>query len=110
MTMSRFERQLREDRVLRNAAKALFRADFDRIRTEMKARPLGRRAAARVKDGAAELLDSAQEKAGDNVGIVALLLGAIGLWFARNPILEALGLAANEDAEGDPQPPNGDET
>lgn len=108
--MRDLERQLREDRVLRDAAQALVKADVDRVREEMKAKPLGRRAVARVQDGAAELLESAREKTGDNLGIVALLLGAVGLWFARNPILAALGDSDDTDGDQDTQPPNGEES
>lgn len=106
--MSKLERQLREDRLLRNAAQALFKADVDRVKGDLEQKTIGKRALARAQDGAAELLENAQAKAGDNIGIVALLGGAIALWFARNPIL---GLFSGEEAEEDdtPQPPMGDD-
>lgn len=109
--MGKLERQLRQDRHLRDAARALVDADLDRVRSEFKAKPLGRRAIGRLQDGAAELLDSAQSKAGDNIGIVALLLGAIGLWFARNPIMALFGDGTTDDQgeQAPPQPPMGDE-
>jgi hypothetical protein len=107
--MADLERQLREDRVLRDAAQALFKADIDRVKTDLEEKTIGKRALDRTMDGAAELLYTAKAKAGDNIGIVALLLGAVALWFARNPILALFSgdAATNEDAH---QPPTEHET
>ncbi len=103
------ERQLREDRLLRDSAKALFLADVDRIKADFEAKTLGKRAFDRAKDGASELLESAQAKAGDNVGIVALLFGAVALWFARHPVLSAF--AGNDgDEQDESYPHTGEET
>ncbi|UIP05850.1 hypothetical protein LY632_09030 [Erythrobacter sp. SDW2] len=107
--MSNLERQLREDRVLRNAAHALFKADIERVKTDLEEKTVGKRALDRARDGAAELLDNAQAKVGDNIGIVALLFGAIALWFARNPIMAMFTGEAGEE-DDTPQPPMGDDT
>lgn len=107
--MSNLERQLREDRILRDAAQALFKADIDRVKADLEEKTVGKRALDRAKDGAAELLDNAQAKAGDNIGIVALLFGAIALWFARNPILAMFSSETGEE-DDTPQPPMGDDT
>ena len=110
--MSKLEQQLREDRLLRDAAKTLFDADLARVKGDLDAKGLGQRALGRAKDGATELLDTAGDKAGSNVGVIALLVGAIALWFARNPILSLFGSEDGEDAEHSPNPdtPIGDKT
>lgn len=104
--MTDLERQLREDRALRNAAQALFKADLDRVKGDLQEKTIGKRALDRTMDGAAEFLDTAKAKAGDNIGMVALLFGALALWFARNPILALF----STDQAGDehPQPPMGE--
>lgn len=105
--MADLERQLREDRLLRDAAQALFKADMDRVKSDLEEKTIGKRAIDRAVDGAAEMLDTAKAKAGDNVGVVALLIGAVALWFARNPILALF--SANEAPEEDhPEPPMGE--
>lgn len=106
--MTSAERQLREDRLLRDSAKALFLADIDRAKADLEAKTIGKRAFDRAKDGASELLETAQAKAGDNVGIVALLFGAVALWFARNPILSAFAGDDRSD-EDETYPPIGDD-
>ncbi|GAA4037780.1 hypothetical protein [Parerythrobacter jejuensis] len=85
--MSRLDRQLIEDRALRNAARALVKADIARLKSDLDNRGVGARALDRAKDGAAEVFDKASSSADSNKGILALLIGAIILWFARNPIL-----------------------
>lgn len=105
--MSDLERQLREERALRNAAQALFKADLDRVKGDLQEKTIVKRALDRTMDGAAELLDTAKAKAGDNIGMVALLFGALALWFARNPIL-ALFSTDQADDDEHPQPPMGE--
>lgn len=100
------QRQLSEDRLLRDAARTLFLADIERVKADFAAKTVGRRAIDRAKDGAAELFETAQAKAGDNVGILAMLFGAVALWLARNPILGALD--AGHDDEN-PEAPMGED-
>ena len=106
--MSKLERQLREDRLLRNAAKTLFDADLNRVKSDLGSKKLGERALLRARDGASELLETAGDKAKNNVGILALLFGAIALWFARNPLF-ALLADDNEDNIPHPDTPFGDD-
>ena len=109
--MSKLDQQLREDKLLRDAAKTLFNADLDRVKGDLETRGVGKRALGRVKDGASELLDSASDKAGNNIGVIAVLFGAIAIWFARNPILSLFGSEEDESAEQSPNTdtPIGDE-
>lgn len=92
-------RQLSEDRLLRDAAKTLVLADIERVKADFAAKTVGKRALDRAKDGAVELFETAQAKAGDNVGILAMLFGAVALWFARNPILGAFDARQEDDTQ-----------
>lgn len=88
--MSTIDRQLAEDRLLRDAARELVKADVERVKADLDSGSIGHRALERVKDGAEELLDTATEAAQTKPGVLAALVGAIVLWFARNPILALL--------------------
>lgn len=101
--MSRsLEQQLRNDRALRNAAYALVKADIANLKDDWSRKGIGARSVDRLKDGASEVYDEAVHVASDNPGILAALLAAIGLWFARHPLLSALaGTDENSDAYDD---------
>jgi len=105
--MSKLERQLREDRLLRDAAQTLFKADIDRVKADLEDKSLGKRAVGRAKDGAAEMLDKAQDNPGRNFGVLALVGGALALWLARDPILGLL--SAEEETIPPDEPPYGDD-
>lgn len=105
--MDRHERQLRQDRLLRDAAQALLNADIERVRGDLEHKTIGRRALERVRDGAAELADNAKAGVGGNIGVIALGTAALALFLARNPVM-ALFRGAQADSEDNPQPPTGD--
>ena len=96
--------QLAEDRALRDAALALFKADLRFIRNDLGHRGIGARVADRLGDGARELADDALDYASDNKGVVATAIAAVVLWFARAPILDALGDLFDEDDEDELEP------
>jgi hypothetical protein len=50
---------------------------------------LGERAVDRIVAGASDVYEEAIEVASDHKGALAAILAALGLWFARHPILEA---------------------
>ncbi len=93
-------RQLRQDRSLRHAARALVDADIAKFKTDFSGKALKTRALDRVTEGAADMLEEAVEVAQNNKGALITLVLAIGLWFARNPILS---LFSDEDGDGDVQ-------
>lgn len=109
--MSKFERQMREDKLLRDAAQELVKANVERVKGDLEERGLGQRALGRAKDGAAELFDRAKENGGATAGIATVLLGAIGIWLAREPLLEMLNAPGHEPTEDtEDEPPTGDKS
>ena len=97
--MSRLQERFEEDRALRDAARAVLLADIEHARTSFSAKGVADRVGTRIGDGALDVLDTAKEKASDNRGIIAALIGAILLWLGREPLLEALGFGADADDE-----------
>ena len=98
------EQQLREDRALRNAARALFEADIAHLRASLAGKSISTRIVERIGEGAAEVLDEAIEVADNNKGVIATLVAAIILWFARNPLIELITGEEADDAERNDRP------
>lgn len=105
--MSALDQRLAEDKALRDAALALFKADLALVRADLDERGIGKRVADRLGEGTAELLDDAVDYAEGNKGKVAAGVAAVILWFARGPILDALGRLMGDDEE-DEEPGDGD--
>ena len=82
------EKAMIEDRMLRDAARTLVDADIANLRANYAARGIGDRVKDRLEDSAAVVLEEAVAVAEDNKGVIATLLAAIVLWFARHPILD----------------------
>jgi hypothetical protein len=99
----RLSRQLAEDRALRDAALALFKADLRFIRNDLDQRGLGERMADRIGDSAKEFVDEAIDYAGNHKSVVTAAVAAVVLWFARAPILHAIGDLFEDDRE-EPEP------
>ena len=93
--MKDLELQLAQDRALRDAAKAVVQADIAFLKEGFAPSAL----TSRMADGASEIFDHAKDVASDRKGILATLLGAVILWFARNPILDLLN-GDPDNAEG----------
>ena len=101
--MSDLEHRLAEDKALRDAALALFKADLALVRADLDERGLAGRIKDRVGESTMEVLDDAVDIAEDNKGKVAAGIAAVILWFARGPILDALGrLLGDEDEDEEP--------
>lgn len=90
------ERQLREDRMLRDAARAMLDADVAYLRSSLAGRSIPSRIADRIGEGATDALDEATEFAERHRGVVAGLLAAVILWFARHPLI---GLFLGDQSE-----------
>ncbi|NVD43746.1 hypothetical protein [Qipengyuania atrilutea] len=81
------EAQLREDKAMRDAAYTLVRTDIAHLKADWAEKGIGARTVDRLKDGASEVYEEAVDVASDHRGVLAALLAAVGLWFARNPIM-----------------------
>jgi hypothetical protein len=81
--------RMREDRHIRDAARALVEADIANLRADLSAKGLGERAMDRFTEGASEVYEEAVEVAADHKGALAAIVAALVLWFARHPILDA---------------------
>lgn len=95
------ELQLREDRVLRDAARALLKADIAHLRADLTSRGVGARIFDRIGEGAVDVFEEAVEVAENHRGALATLIAAIVLWFARHPIMALF--SDEEDGEGPEQ-------
>lgn len=89
------------DRHLRDAARALLVADFQNVKADLAARGFGARAADRISAGASDVYEEAIDVASDNKGVLAAILAALILWFARNPIMEAFGFDGSDLEQDD---------
>jgi hypothetical protein len=102
----RLVRQLSEDKALRDAALALFKADLRFIRNDLDRRGIRERVTDRLGDGARDLADDALDYATAHKGVVATAVAAVALWFVRTPLLRALGeMFDGEDEEPEQAPP-----
>jgi len=93
------EHNLREDRLLRDAARALVDADIVQLKASLATRSIPTRIVDRIGEGATDVLDEAVAVADDHKGAIATLVGAIILWFARHPIMDLFIGDDDEDAE-----------
>ncbi|PKP96581.1 MAG: hypothetical protein CVT76_06485 [Alphaproteobacteria bacterium HGW-Alphaproteobacteria-15] len=101
-----------EDRALRDAARAVVLADIERLRASIGEEGIASRVSSgvsstisgRIRAGARDVLAQATAQASDHMGALALLLGAIILWFSRGPILDWLDdfNSSDEDSEAEP--------
>lgn len=94
--MAGSKQQLREDRAIRDAARALVKADMAHLKQDLSGKSLKDRVFGPVGEGAKDVLERAGEAADNNRGVLAALVGAVVLWFARNPIME---LFSDEDED-----------
>ncbi len=95
--MPKLPPQFIEDRALRDAARDVFMADITHARTSLSGKGIAERVGSRVGDGAKDVFEVAKVHADDNRGILAALIGAIILFFARDPILEVFGVTPSDD-------------
>lgn len=123
--MTRLPDRFIEDRALRDAARAVLAEDIERLRANLAEEGIGSRVSSgvtstistRIRTGARDVLKQAKAQAGDHKGVLAMLVGAIVLWLAREPIFawiadfaEALGDSGEDtdDAAAPGAAPAGD--
>lgn len=107
--MSHLPQRFIEDRALRDAARAVLAQDIERLRSSLDEQGIASRVSSgvttsissRIRTGARDVLAQAKAQAGDHKGVLAILLGAIILWFARGPILDLIDELAGEDPADD---------
>jgi len=105
--MSGLADELAQDRALRDAALAVFRADLAFIRQDLQTRGVGGRVADRLGDSARDMLDDAVDYAEEHRRMITAAIAAIVLWLARAPLIEGLaqilgfdnGTAEQEEAD-----------
>lgn len=95
--MSKLERQMQEDRAMRDAAKALVDADLAHVKNSFSGPGLTERAATNLSEGARDVFEKASDAAESHKGILAALVGAVIIWFARNPLLSLLETEDEDD-------------
>ncbi len=95
------DRRLRmlEDKHLRDSARALVEADVEHIKADVANKGMAKRALFRLRENAGELYDEALDVADSNKGAVAAVFAALIVWFARNPLLDMVGLGIEQDDE-----------
>lgn len=107
--MTHLPQRFIEDRALRDAARAVLAQDIERLRSSLDEQGIASRVSSgvttsissRIRTGARDVLAQAKAQAGDHKGVLAILLGAIILWFARGPILDLIDELAGEDPGDD---------
>ena len=88
-----------EDKHLRDSARALVEADVEHIKADFANKGMAKRALFRLRENAGELYDEALDVADSNKGAVAAVFAALVVWFARNPLLDMVGLGVEQDDE-----------
>lgn len=88
-----------EDKHLRDSARALVEADVEHIKADLANKGMAKRALFRLRENAGELYDEALDVADSNKGAVAAVFAALVVWFARNPLLDMVGLGIEQDDE-----------
>lgn len=96
--MTQLPRRFVEDRQMRDAARAVLTEDMERLRASLDEKGIASRVSSgvgstitgRLRTGANDVLAQARTQMDDRKGILAVLVGAIILWFVRGPILDWL--------------------
>lgn len=94
-------KQLEEDRQLRDQALALVKQDIAHLKSDYQDKGIGERAVDKLKGSANGIYGEAVEVASDHRGVVAAVIGAVVLWFARHPILAFLFGDKDSDEDAD---------
>lgn len=88
--MSDIEQRLADYRDLRDSSKKVLMDDIEHARTTFSTKGLTNRYLGGVAEGAKDVYEVAKVHTVDNRGIIAIVLGALALWFGREPLLAAM--------------------
>ena len=88
--MTKRIKHLREDRALRDTAKAMLLANVESMRGFFEVNANRDRLVRRATDETRELANEAGKAASNNKGALAFLAAAIFLWFGRDEIISLL--------------------
>ena len=111
--MTQLPARLREDRELRDKARAVLAEDLARLQGSLDEQGIASRVSSgvtstistRIRTGARDVLDQARAQAEDKKGVLALLISAIILWFAREPIFVWFDELRADDGDSDNELP-----
>lgn len=104
--MSKIEQQLADYRQLRDSSKKVLLADIEHARTTFSAKGLTSRYLGGVAEGAKDVYEVAKVHTVDHRGVIAIVLGALTLWFGREPLLAAMAEDIGiDEIEGESEPP-----
>lgn len=88
--MNAAERRLSEDRSTRNTARGVFDANLAQVKADLEARSIPGRIADKADREVREAIATGLDVASESKGIIAGTLGALVLWFFREPLLAQL--------------------
>lgn len=98
--MSKIEERLADYRSLRDASRKVLLDEIEHARTTYSAKGLTNRYLGGVIEGGKDVYEVAKVHTIDNRGLIAIVLGALALWFGREPLLAAMAEELETDLEG----------
>lgn len=101
------ERQLREDKVMRDQALSLLKTDLEHLKGDYAQRSIKERATDKIKTSATSIYGEAVETASEHKGPLIALVAALVLWFARHPLLSIFTGRRDDDDQDDLADDNG---
>ncbi len=103
--MKGLDRDLEQQRLLREAARNILKDDIRIIRGDLAERGIGARISRRIGTGATSAKEKALDIAGDRPWIVSGIVVAGVLWFARQPLVSAAtSLFSRHSKDSDVEP------
>lgn len=106
--MSRLPAEFREDLALKKAARTVLLADWKHAQENLNSKAIAGRVTGRMASGAKDVLEVARVQADDHRGILAMLIGAVILFFSKDTLLEIF--AGNQSAEAETEPDTASDT
>lgn len=101
--MSEMEKRIADYDEMRKSSRKLLMADIEHARATFSAKGLTSRYLGGVAEGAKDVYEVAKVHTVDHRGVIAVVLGALAVWFGREPLLAAMAEeidAIDLDAQG----------